>query len=289
MIRLIMLILATLSVGLFLFAVIKGRDKTDMVQGLDGSEYFLKDLYVVGLALNDTKLFRLRGGLERSLKKNTKILVDNIYYEYYTYVTWAQFLSLSLLTLSAGLTLCALAPDQMALLLFAVTVILVAAIWNASMSKAKDAVQKRREDCELEFPNMVSKLCLLLTSGMVLREAWYLVAGGKDGPLYELMKRACQLMDNGESEVSAIYKFGVLSDSMEIKKFSSALIQNAEKGNSELESYLSSQVAELWAHKRQLALQRGEIAAGKLIVPLGLMFAGVIIIIVAAAMQSMAF
>jgi tight adherence protein C len=163
------------------------------------------------------------------------------------------------------------------------------AIWNLSMSKMKEAVAKRRDACVLEFPNMVSKLSLLINSGMVLREAWYLVANGKEGVLYDLMKKACEFMENGESDVAAIHKFGVLSDSIEIKKFTSAMVQGMEKGNSELADFLVSQASELWAHKRQLALQNGEIAAGKLIIPLGLTFAGIIMIIVSAAMQSMSF
>lgn len=73
------------------------------------------------------------------------------------------------------------------------------------------------------------------------------------------------------------------------EKFTSAMVQGIEKGNSELADFLVSQASELWAHKRQLALQKGEIAAGKLIIPLGLMFGGIIMIIVAAAMQSMSF
>ena len=53
----------------------------------------------------------------------------------------------------------------------------------------------------------------------------YGIAGGmarhclwKEGTLYALMKQACEDMENGESDVGAIYKFGVTSDSASIKK-----------------------------------------------------------------------
>ena len=117
MFRLILLILATLSIALFLYALKKGKDKTSLVEGLNEAEYPLKDLYVVGFALNDMKLFRLRGKLERDLKKSTKLIVDSIYYEYYTYVTWAQFLTLSLLTLCIGLPLCSMITGDAGLLM----------------------------------------------------------------------------------------------------------------------------------------------------------------------------
>jgi len=288
-INLILLVLASISTIRLIVHLAKGNQYTTLVENLDSSEYFLKDLYVIGFSLSNTKLFSLRGKLERDLKKHAKLVWDNIYYEYYANLAWAQFLSLSLLVLSIGLIVSTLIGGEAALLIFGITALFVLAIWNLSMSKMKEAVAKRRDECVLEFPNMVSKLSLLINSGMVLREAWYLVANGKDGALYELMKKACECMDNGDSDAAAIHKFGVLSDSIEIKKFTSAMVQGIEKGNSELADFLVSQASELWAHKRQLALQKGEIAAGKLIIPLGLMFGGIIMIIVAAAMQSMSF
>lgn len=289
MIRMILLGLATVFTLLFLAGMSKGRHRGDLVENLDGSEFFLKDLYIVGFGLNDIKLFSLRGNLERDLKKKAKLILDNIYFEYYAYVAWAQFLSLSLLVLSIGCSICAMFEGTMSILMLFVVVLFVAAIWDIAMSKYSDELKKRTAACNAEFANMVSKLSLLLSSGMVLRDAWYLVANGKEGPLYDLMKRSCDNMDNGESEMAAIFKFGVLTDSIDIKKFTSTMIQGMEKGNSELATFMMAQVTELWAHKRQLALQEGEIAAGKLLIPLALTFVGIIIIIIAAAMQSMMF
>ena len=288
-VQLIFLVLASVFTILFVVNLAKGKKYTQLIEGLDEKEYFLKNIYIVGFSLNDSKLFHLRGKLERDLKKSSKLVWDNIYYEYYANLAWAQFLSLALLVLAFGFSFAALLGGEAALMIAGIVILFVMAIWNLCMSKMKEAVAKRRDECVLEFPNMVSKLSLLINSGMVLREAWYLVADGKEGPLYELMKKACECMDNGESDAAAIHKFGVLSDSVEIKKFTSAMVQGIEKGNSELADFLVSQAAELWAHKRQLALQQGEIAAGKLIIPLGLMFGGIIMIIVSAAMQSMSF
>lgn len=287
--RLILLVTATILTALFVISLITGKKYASYVRNLDEKEYFLKDIYVVGFALNDKKLFRLRGKLERDLKKNSRLVWDNTYYVYYAYLAWAQFLSLALLVSALGVTFAALVGGEAALMILGIVVLFVMAIWNLCMSKMKEAVEKRRDDCMLEFPNMVSKLSLLISSGMVLREAWYLIAKSKEGPLYELMTKACECMDNGDSDAAAIHKFGVLSDSIEIKKFTSAMIQGLQKGNSELVEFLTSQASELWAHKRQLALQQGEIAAGKLVIPLGLTFAGIILIIVSATMQSMAF
>lgn len=285
----IMLVISTAATVLIIIGLIKGKQYLPLVENLDGSKYLLKSSYVIGFWLNSTKLFRLRNKLEKNLKKEARLVWDNIYYEYYANLAWAQFLSLTLVILALGTAFCGMLSSGAAIVIFIINILIVLVIWNLSISKIKELVQKRREDCEYEFPNMVSKLSLLINSGMVLREAWKVVAGGRDGELYTLMKKSCEWMENGDSDAVAIHKFGVLSDSADIKKFTGAMMQGLEKGNSELADFLLSQASELWAHKRQLALQKGEVAAGKLIIPLGLMFGGIIMIIVSAAMQSMNF
>ncbi len=285
----IMLLLASITTVLFLVNLARGKQYGYMVESLDGGEYFLKELYVVGFSLNDGKIFKLRGKMERNLKKQAKLLWGDRYYEYYANLAWAQFLSLTLLVVSVGFSLSGFLKTEQIPILLILVLLFVAAFWNLSLSRMKEKVQQRREACEAEFPNMVSKLALLINSGMVLREAWHVTAYGKVGTLYTLMKQACEDMENGESDIGAIYKFGVTSDSASIKKFTSAMIQGMQKGNSELADFMVSQTSELWAHKRQMALQQGEVAAGKLIIPLGITFAGIIMIIVSAAMQSMSF
>ncbi|MDE5770934.1 MAG: secretion protein F [Ruminococcus sp.] len=288
--RALFLILATLSVILMTTALIKGKSYNYMIENLDRFDYFMKDWYTVGFFLNSMKLFHLRGKLEASLKTNAKLVYGNIYYEYYANLAWAQFLTFAVLILATGLTICSFIQDTSALLfIFMIVVLVIVATWNICVSKMKDVVKKRREECEDEFPNMVSKLCLLINSGMILHEAWNVVSYGKEGTLYNLMRLACEEMNNGVSDRGAIYKFGVMTDSPDIKKFTGNVIQGIDKGPKELADMLLAQTRELWAHKRQSALQKGEVAAGKLVIPLGITFAGIIMIIVAAAMQTMTF
>lgn len=90
-------------------------------------------------------------------------------------------------------------------------------------------------------------------------------------------------MKNGYSDADAIFLFGKASNSTEIKKFVSALLQSMEKGGAELSGFLAQQSSELWGTKRQHMLQEGEKAATKLLLPILLIFIGVIIIVITAA------
>ena len=126
-------------------------------------------------------------------------------------------------------------------------------------------------------------MAILVNSGMVLREAWHMVGQNGSGAFYELMRKASDNMRNSHSDADAIFMFGKASNSPEIKKFTSALLQSMEKGGAELSSFLANQSSELWNTKRQRMLQGGEKAATKLLLPILLIFLGIIIIVMTAA------
>lgn len=286
--KIIFLILATICTILFLKALKQGEKYEQYAQRLDSDMYPMREYYTVGWALNDMRIFHLRGKLEQDLKKQSKLIWGNAFEEH-AMITWGQFLSIALFSCCVGFILCGYVSGMSMFIVLGIMILSIMAEWNLIMSKMKETIQKRKEACDMEFSNMISKLSLLINSGMILREAWELVAYGKEGDLYDLMRAACDFMRNGDSDATAIHKFGILSDSTEIMKFSSTIIQGLEKGNSELSDFLTGQASEQLMHKRQLALQQGEKAAGKLIIPLGITFAGIILIIVSASMQSLSF
>lgn len=288
-IKLIALILATLCIGLYTYGVSKSKNYEYLSEGLDNKEYPLNEIYSIGYAISAIEMFRLRGKLREKLVKNAKLLHQNVYVEYYVELAWAQFLSCSLFFSCIFLLFAGLMPREMVSICFILIILIIAVFWNMFLSKMGEQIQKRREACMIEFPDMVLKLSLLIGSGMVLREAWKLIAYGKDGELYQLMRVCCDDMENGASDADAVYQFGVLTDADVIKKFTGIIVQELEKGSGELENILSSQSSELWAHKRQMLLQKGEKAAGKLIIPVGITFGGIILVIMVAAMSGLSF
>ncbi|MDR2088617.1 MAG: type II secretion system F family protein [Clostridiales Family XIII bacterium] len=285
----VLLILASIFVGLLTYGVLSGEKYADLCAPLDSGDYPLKSFYIVGFALSlNLPFLKAPKKLTGDLRKNATLLFSEVYADYYASVAWAQFLSLSLLLGSVILLIGAFFGSAQ-LFFFLVCAVVVFVVWNMSVMKMGETVKNRAAECNDAFPNAVSKLALLINSGMVLREAWKLTAQTPGGQLYELMRRVVDMMDNGASDIEALYKFGVFSDSQEIKKFSGAVIQSLEKGGGNLADYLLEQASALLEAKRQEMLRKGEIAAGKLIAPIGIMFAGVMLIILAAALQSMSF
>jgi len=289
LIKIFVLILASIFVILYIICAGKAKSYEYLIENLNDKEYPLKNLYPLGYALANLPFFSLKGKVKEQLVKNAKLLYKDIFVDYYVELAWAQFLSFSLFFLCIILIFTSFFSGQLLIVFLLLSLLFVAAFWNMFISKMKESVQNRSEACVLEFPNMISKLSLLISSGMKLREAWNTVAYGRTGELYELMQRVCTDMRNGASDIEAIYTFGILADSGEIKKFTGLIIQEIEKGSGNLGTILINQSQELWLHKRQLLLQKGEKAAGKLIIPLGITFGGIILIIIVTAMGSMSF
>lgn len=279
------LIIGTVLSALFVVMLFKGGKYDYMLDALSGDDFPLKSIYSVGLAWQDFKLAELKGELAENLRKNSILIYSNQYSEFYARISWAQVISFVHLFLALSFSLTGLVPDMAG---FLVIVGIFASAFGAYYfyTFTSNKVKTRKESCEVEFPNAISKLALIVNSGAILREAWEIVAYGKEGVIYDLMRESCEKMKNGTSEIEAFRDFGIKTDSEDIKKFSGALVQSIEKGGGDLPFFLSNQSKELWDRKKQLMLQKGEKAASALLMPIVMMFFGVILIVIAAAVQN---
>ena len=267
---------------LFLIQMKRGSKFDGMVENLDGNAFPLKELYGVGFAWSYGRLFHLKGATFAKLRSYAVLLYDPQYAEYYANVVWAQTLTLVHLFLAMTFLVAGILYDMVAFLLL-VGLFLCILVATYCLENMKNTLSKRTEECETQLPEVVSTMAVLLNSGMVLREAWNIVAKSGKGAFYELMGKASENMKNGYSDADAIFLFGRASNSPEIKKFTSALLQSMEKGGPELPAFFARQSSELWNMKRQHMIQSGEKAATKLLLPIVLIFLGIIIIVMTAA------
>jgi tight adherence protein C len=274
-----------LSIG-FLVLLFKGQQYDYLVEPLDSDVFPLKFLYSVGFCLGETKLLRLRGKLGARLRDSATLFYGKKYGEFYARAIWAQVLSYPLVCAAVLFVIAGLFSGDMCGFFAVVGVFLAAISAYYFFTHHENKLKERRSACEGELPNAISKLALLMNSGVTLHEAWKIVAFGKEGTLYELMRQSCEAMDNGRSEIDALYDFGALSNSPDVKKFTSALIQSIERGGEELPIFLANQSGELWEQHRQRLLQKGEQAASALLMPIALMFFGVMLIVITSALQS---
>lgn len=266
----------------FMVAMIFGSGKYGaMVENLDSGEFPLKSLYCIGFSLSNIKIYKLRGELRTKLVRQAMLLYDAQYAEYYANVVWAQVLVFAHLGITLGFLLAGLFSSALML----VVGLAIAGVFGFYFLNRMGGLLKTREtECTAELPEIVSTMALLTHAGMMLRDAWRMIADSKEGTVYTLMRQSCVDIDNGMSDVDAILKFGKLTNSQDVRKFTSALAQSLERGGSELSDFLGRQSNEMWTLKKQLMLQKGEAAASKLLLPTGMLFIAIIIAVICGAL-----
>lgn len=279
--RFVYLLLGSVLAILFIIKILRGEKYFYLVENLEGGEYPIKSLYCVGFSWSESKLLALKGKIREKLIGQAKLLYDAKFAEYYASLVWAQAITFIHLCLTIGLLLAGAFNSALMLI---IGLAMAGVFGFYFINRMNDLLKTRETECTAELPEIVSTMALLINAGMMLRNAWHTIAESKEGTVYELMRQSCVDMDNGMSEVDAIHKFGRLSNSAEIRKFTSALAQSIERGGSELADFLGRQSIEMWTLKKQLMLQKGEAAASKLLAPTVMLFIGIIVAVITGAL-----
>lgn len=267
--------LAILAGWLYLY--FKGKNNEGLFEVLEEDNFPLKEIYFVGYAFMELINYQYKSKADRQLRKELTVLYGNKYAEYYVRVIYAQKTTFAFTLLALVVPMYGIAEDIAAsfvVLMFA----FVAYYYFGTATQNK--ILKRSEEMLLDFSNVVSKLALLTNAGMIMREAWEEVAYTGDTVLYKEMQETVNEMNNGVSEIDALFNFGTRCIIPEIKKFTSTIIQGMVKGNSELTYMLQEQSKEVWADKKQNVRRQGEKAASKLLIPIFIMFIGILIMVI---------
>lgn len=279
-------IIGSLLLLLYAGMLLCGGKYDYMIEPLGGDDFPFRFTYCVGLRWIDIGGGKLKGTVGDKLRHDAGLIYTPQYAEFYARIILAQMLSFGHLSVALFWVLAGFFDAGMSGFLVLIGAVFGVYTMYYYYNHTGEKVRERTELCESEFPNAISKLALIVNSGVILRNAWEMTAAGKTGEFYTLMQESCDEMKNGMPEIDAIYNFGVAINSPDIKKFTSALIQSIERGGADLPIFLANQSAELWEHRRQTMLQKGKKAAGALLMPIALMFCGVMLIVIAAAMQS---
>ena len=105
------------------------------------------------------------------------------------------------------------------------------------------------------------------------------MAATNEGILYQEMRNTALELSTGIQEVEANNTFGERCSIKSLRKFSTMMIQNLQKGSGEVVVFLRDMSNEAWEEKKHEVKRKGEKASSKLIMPIGLIFLGVLILI----------
>lgn len=265
-------------VTIFFLIMLITSGKYDMyLETLDSKEYPFFQLYGVGFRINDLIGMDFSRKSERKRRQHLALLKGDQLAEYYLRVNAAERTTFASLCIVASFILYGISQEIMIL----VILIGFGTLAYYYVSTIPEETVKKRTGAILdEFADVVSKLALLVNAGMILREAWEMIAYSAEGELYDEMRLVCENINNGMSEIDAYTEFGTRCTAPEIKKFTSTIIQGVVKGNKELVEMIKMQSREMWNSKQHRVRQQGEKAASKLLIPTCIMFVGVLIMII---------
>lgn len=274
---LVIMIAATVLTAAFILLLLAGKKYDPWIEPLDNKAFPLCELYGVGFVIIDLIKFNFASQKERKRRQQIALIYGEKHSEYYLRVNVAERFTLAFLLLVLGLVLYGITNDIA--VVFVMLMFAFVAFYYVS-TLPEETLKKKTEEVLSQFADVASKLALLVNAGMILKEAWIKVSETGEGQLYEEMRRAVNQMNNGVSEVDAYAEFGTRCISPEIKKFTSTIIQGLVKGNRELAEMIKQQSREIWDIKRHHVKQQGEKAAAKLMIPMMIMFVGILIMVV---------
>lgn len=195
----------------------------------------------------------------------------------------AQMLSYPIIGLFAALALgalmLALGKKMEGIAVLGVGSLLVLVLVYALYDEVGDRLNKRRAAISRQFPNVVSKLALLVTSGMIMDRAWRETAQSQNGELYMEMQKTAEELNNLVEPSAAYAGFIDRCNTKETTKLASAMIQNQSKGNAEVGQLLKSMAHEAWQERRHTAKRDSEAANSKLMIPTMLLFLAILVMI----------
>lgn len=173
----------------------------------------------------------------------------------------------------------------------AVTGFLLYALDRQNQNKA---VQEKRRQMLLDYPEVVNKLTLFLGAGMTVKRAWKKIVSDYEEQkdvwgyrhIYEEMKTTGYEMESGVTESESYERFGRRCMLQEYVRLGALLSQNLRKGTKGLNQILRLEAIQAFEERKARARRLGEEAGTKLLGPMFLMLAVVLFIVIVPAFLS---
>lgn len=156
--------------------------------------------------------------------------------------------------------------------------------------------RQREKELAVDYPDIVYRMILLISSGMTVRGAWekmvqdYCRQRGKTGKKrwgYEEMENSLREMNYGVSELTAYENFGSRCGTQGYIRFASLLIQQVRRGARGMNEILAGEVAEAEVARRENGRKMTEESAARLLFPMLLLMMVVFAVLLIPAFFTM--
>lgn len=217
---------------------------------------------------------------ETNGKANAQIYAKYLIASLFSFILAGIMLSCACTALTMALEL-----ETVQMVIIGITVLAAPALmgylpYDALRTKA-DA---RQETIELDFPNVLSKMALLITAGMNLTNAVEETSKSGNTLMYQELRLVVKEMNQGSSMSGAFARMQCRCDNRFLDRFVSVTTKSYSSGNANLAEDLREINEDCWLDKKHHSRRMTENIQNKLFIPTMLMFVGILVVIVVPAM-----
>ncbi|MBR1634078.1 MAG: type II secretion system F family protein [Lachnospiraceae bacterium] len=154
--------------------------------------------------------------------------------------------------------------------------------------------QQRQKELGKDYPDIVSALSLYVSAGITVRSAFTRIFAGyvdrrkrgdiRGRPGYEVIGKIVRQMEDGVGEESAYQSLGTLTGHKDYGKLAIMLTKNLRHGTAKLAEQLEKEETQAFEMRKLTAKTMGEEASTKLLAPMLMLLAVVLVILVAPAL-----
>jgi Flp pilus assembly protein TadC len=276
-----------LLIALILLYLLSKDKYTDYLEPLEKKSYPLKDYLPAALFLLDKCGYKYATEYDKRQLTKLAEISGHKYSMYYLRIFWAEKLTYLFIGMLAVSLIGISQVVSPGFLIFAIIVLLSA--FFIPDSQLKDKLKKRHMQIQLDFPDFLNKLTLLINAGMTITKAWEKIVNDnkKKSPLYDELTMTLADIRGGKPEIQAYEDFAKRCRMSEISRFVSVIVQNLRKGSNEIVSILRLQANECWEMRKHATKRMGEEASTKMLLPMMIMFIAVLIIVAVPAILSL--
>lgn len=280
-------IISVLTTLVLLLVSKKNTEYVSETNQLSKEQYPFKDIMPMGLLLAD------KVGIEKLKVKNKElyekmISMYGIEVEFNFRLHMANKFMLSIIAIDAVYFI-VLANGSINLFMIILGLIAGIATYFLSDSLQEEQFKKRTKEIKYDFPEFLTQLVLLINAGLTIERAWGKILEhiDKNTVLATEMTKTYNDMRSNKSISKCLNDLSRRCKVKEISKFTSIILQNINKGSSDMVFMLQQLSEECWIERKLAAKQRGEEASSKLLFPMMLMLLAVFAVVLVPAMMQM--
>ena len=255
-----------------------------MIDPLNKKEFGLKDFFPIGFVLMDLARHQYGTDFDRKLRRQLVELYEPDYTEYYLRVYWGASASYLVFgAMMSGLFWISMGP----LGIFAGYAV-GGVMAYANFADLNSRLEKRHMKILLDMPDFTNKILILSGAGMTLRAALVKISHEmtNNTPLYQELSGAVKMMENGATDEAALGRLATRCNTPQMRRFTSVVLQNLHRGGSDVINALREIGQEQWAERKAIAMRISQEADTKLLFPMMLMLASVLLMTIVPAVMS---